>query len=68
MGCRHKTQRSNRVRLKADAHHLLRLMVEDDGRTIEQFRDEITEMQTRLQPKRGVAAPIILTGYTKESN
>lgn len=62
-GARLKKQRSNRVRLKADAHHLLD-KIQDAGIS-DQLFDEIEEMMGRLQPKPGVAAKIELTGYTK---
>lgn len=65
-GLRHKQQRSNRVRLKADAEFLLR-KIATTGATVDDLWDEIAEMRVRLNPKPGVAAPIILTGYTKES-
>lgn len=35
------------------------------GATVDDLADEIAEMRVRLAPKPGVAAPIVLTGYTK---
>jgi hypothetical protein len=65
-GARLKKQRSNRVRLKADAHHLLRKIIAEEMILVPvHIHDEITEMMVRLQPKPGVAARIELTGYTK---
>jgi hypothetical protein len=62
-GARYKQQRSNRVRLKADAAVLLDKIA--DARGDDNFADEIAEMLLRLHPRPGVAAPIVLTGYTK---
>lgn len=61
MSRRYATQRSNRVRLKADCAVLLE-RIQIDG--AEPYLDEIVEMRVRLHPKPGVAAPIVLTGYT----
>lgn len=61
---RYKSQRSNRVRLKADAVVLLDKIAKT-GATVDDLADEIAEMRVRLAPKPGVAAPIVLTGYTK---
>jgi len=68
MGCRHKKQRSNRVRLKADCVVLLDRLLARHGSV---FNDrevrEIAEMRMRLAPPVGETAPIEVTGYTKES-
>ncbi len=61
---RHRTQRGNRVRLKADCVVLLD-KITNTGATVDDLYDEIAEMRLRLKPKTGVATPIILTGYTK---
>ncbi len=70
MSYRHAIQRSNRVRLKADAGVLLK-RVKDvlegrmvDGTTADDVLLEIAEMQVRLAPPTGAAAPIVSTGYT----
>lgn len=65
MSARHSTQRSNRVRLKADCVVLLdRLAARTD--LTERLRLEVAEMRMRLAPPTGVKAPVILTGYTKD--
>lgn len=64
-GARLKKQRSTRVRLKADAHHLLKSILDDGYEVPYSVEEEIREMMGRLQPKPGVAARIELTGYTK---
>lgn len=71
-GARHKAQRSNRVRLKADAVVLLDRLA---ARVTEDFPDDpsydglllqISEMRMRLAPPPGIKAPIIRTGYTRD--
>lgn len=63
---RHKKQRSNRVRLKADAVVLLdRLLARNSGTFTDREIREIAEMRLRLAPATGVATPIQVTGYTK---
>lgn len=61
-GRRYKSQRSNRVRLKADAFVLLQAIEQNGAKP---YLDEIAEMKVRLRPPTGAAAPIVLTGYTK---
>lgn len=69
-GARFAVQRSNRVRLKADAAVLLKRLSGHlrgdivDGSTADDLGDEIAEMLIRLHPPTGAAAPIVLTGYT----
>jgi len=71
-GARHSVQRSNRVRLKADAAVLLKRVVgvlEDrmvDGTSVALLLLEIAEMKIRLHPPTGAAAPVVLTGYTPQ--
>lgn len=63
---RHKSQRSARIRLKADAHELLeRLRIHGEFGDFDKFYDEIDEMKRRLQPKPGVRTRIHITGYTQ---
>lgn len=67
-GGRHATQRSNRVRLKADAVVLLdRIAAQlmEDGNDYARLMMQIAEMRMRLAPPTGVKAPIVRTGYTK---
>lgn len=68
MSCRHAQQRSNRVRLKADAvvlldrivaHALSHGAMQDDRLLL-----EAAEMRMRLAPPPGIKAPIVRTGYT----
>ena len=66
-GARHKKQRSTRVRLKADAHYLLRSILTEAHELPYSVEEQIKEMMGRLQPKPGVAARIELTAFTKES-
>ena len=64
-GIRHMIQRSNRIRLKADAVVLLDRI----AATVElpdRMRLEIAELRMRLAPPTGVKAPIIFTRYTKD--
>lgn len=63
-GVRHNVQRSNRVRLKADAVVLLDRLAARKSLSPRE-RLEIAEMRMRLAPPVGVKAPIIMTGYTK---
>lgn len=70
MGCRHATQRSNRVRLKADAVVLLDRIVAfahspEAPRLPDLMMVEIAEMRLRFAPAPGVRSPIVRTGYTK---
>lgn len=58
---RYATQRSNRVRLKADCHAMLGKLLTANPPTTA----EIHEMMDRLKPPTGAAAPIKLTGYTQ---
>lgn len=69
MSCRHAQQRSNRVRLKADAvvlldritaHALSHGAMQDDRLLL-----EVGEMRMRLAPPPGIKAPIVRTGYTR---
>lgn len=63
-GARHSQQRSNQVRLKADAVVLLdRIAARKD--LTDRERLEVAEMRMRLAPPVGIKAPIILTAYTK---
>ncbi len=66
-GLRHSQQRSNRVALKADCVVLLdRLAAAHSGKLTEREKAQIAEMRMRLAPATGVAAPLILTRFTKE--
>lgn len=63
-GARHKAQRHNRVKLKADAARLLdRVAALAD--IPPSLRLEIAEMRLRFAPAPGVAAPIVHTDYVK---
>jgi hypothetical protein len=70
MSARHAIQRSNRVRLKADAVVLLdriaafALDPSSPPGMPDQMRLEIAEMRMRLAPPPGMKAPIVCTGYT----
>lgn len=64
-GARHKQQRSNRVRLKADAAFLLREIIAGEHELPYSLTEEMREMISRLDPKPGVAAKIELTAFTK---
>lgn len=65
-GARHSVQRSNRVRLKADAVVLLdRIAVQGADIFPDNLLLQIAEMRMRLAPPTGVKAPIIRTGFTK---
>lgn len=65
-GVRHSVQRSNRVRLKADAAYLLDRIISDAPDCLPtRLKLHIQEMRLRLQPSPGKRAPINLTGYTK---
>lgn len=64
-GVRHKVQRSNRVRLKADAVVLLdRIAALMDGGGNKLWL-EIAEMRMRREAHPGCKAPIVRTGYTR---
>jgi hypothetical protein len=66
MGVRHSVQRSNRVRLKADAVVLLdRIAAFTMPGIPPGLAIEIAEMRLRLAPPPGVKAPIVHTRYTK---
>lgn len=66
MSCRHKGYRSRRKYLKADCVVMLdRLTAKYAAILTDREAREIAEMRMRLAPAVGVAAPIILTGYTK---
>jgi hypothetical protein len=70
-GVRHNLQRSNRVRLKADAVVLLdRFQAWIDGARVgdAQLLAEIAEMRMRLAPPPGIKAPIVRTNYTGRKN
>ena len=62
MSGRYATQRSNRVRLKADCYAMLAKIERGGSAGME---DEIAEMMVRLKPPTGAAAPIVLTSYTQ---
>jgi hypothetical protein len=63
---RHARQRSNRVRLKADAVVLLERIVATAPDCLpDKLHRQIAEMRMRLAPPTGMKAPIIFTGYTK---
>jgi hypothetical protein len=64
-GARLKKQRSTRVRLKADAAFLLREIIKGEHELPYTLTLEIKEMERRLNPLPGVAAPIELTAFTK---
>lgn len=69
IGARHGHQRSNRVRLKADAVVLLDRIVAfatdpDKPALPDKVIMEIAEMRMRLAPPPGIKAPIVRTGYT----
>jgi hypothetical protein len=65
-GIRHMIQRSNRVRLKADAVVLLDRLAARHGSVFsDRERTEIAELRMRLAPPTGQKAPIIFTGYTR---
>ena len=66
-GVRHAIQRSNRVRLKADAVILLDRIVAMSplAPVSEKLMAEIAEMRMRLAPPPGIKAPIVRTGYSK---
>lgn len=64
-GARLKKQRSNRVRLKADAAVLIDRLLTHAATLPYSLEEEMKEMRGRLQPKPSVAAKIELTGYTK---
>ncbi len=68
-GLRHRAQRSNRVRLKADAVVLLDriAVVGAYGLPISNgLLLQIAEMRLRLAPPVGAKAPIVRTNYTEK--
>lgn len=65
-GIRHSVQRSNRVRLKADAVVLLdRIAAAHGAEMSDKMQLQIAEMRMRLAPPTGVKAPIVHTRFTK---
>lgn len=65
MSVRHSVQRSNRVRLKADAVVLLD-RIAATTKLSPRMKLEVAEMRMRLQPPVGVKAPIVLTSYSQQ--
>jgi len=65
-GARHAVQRSNRVKLKADAAMLLdRIVIVMADSMPDSLHRDIMEMRIRLQPPVGQRAPKCRTGFTK---
>lgn len=62
-GARHKAQRHNRVKLKADAAILLDRIAALSLNMPPTLRLEMAEMRLRLAPAPGTAAPIVHTDY-----
>lgn len=65
-GVRHRVQRERRVALKADAAILLdRIATRLQDHMTPHMMIEIEEMRRRLQPPKGLKAPIVFTDYSK---